>query len=307
MGAGGGAGAGGNAEAGPRGRGRRRGPRLRRVRRLLAAPLVVLAVLAPGVALWTTWAHRAATDTDAFMDSTAGLATDPTVQDAVGRELVDTVMGRLTSAGVPDAAALRPRVEAIVARLPEHAAYRSAWLATQRTVHQRLAARLDGTTDDPLTLPLDATAAVLRERLSAAGLGALAAQVPDPAPVVVADRAEVHRARQATDTVGTLQSVTVPAAVVALLGVAIAAGGVGRGLRRAGLCLAVSMGLTLGAWALGHAGAADTEHGALAAAVYDAVSTPLWRWALAGLAAGLAATALGTVLAGRGGRPHRYP
>jgi hypothetical protein len=51
--------------------------------------------------------------------------------------------------------------------------------------------------------------------------------------------------------------------------------------------------LLLTAWALVRSGVAAADHGDLAAAVYDVVSRPLWRWALYGVAAGLLAVAAG--------------
>jgi hypothetical protein len=158
------------------------------VRPILAAVCLVLACVTPAAALSAWWVYGQATDTARFTETARPLATDATVQNAVVDELV-----RRT--GAP--ARLRPAAEALV----RTKAYQKTWRAIQRSAHARLAVRLTGDVQTPLTLDLAPVAAILRERIAATGLTVVADRIADPAPVVLLNRAEVRRAHNATNNI----------------------------------------------------------------------------------------------------------
>ncbi|MES1193662.1 MAG: hypothetical protein ABUM26_05005, partial [Solirubrobacterales bacterium] len=189
------------------------------MRRTLAAICLVLACIAPATAVSAWWIYGQATDTARFADTARPLATDATVQRAVVDELVKRT-------GAP--ARLRPAAEALV----RTKAYRASWLAIQRSAHARLAVRLTGDVQAPLTLDLAPVAAILRTRVAAAGLTPVADAIVDPAPVVLMDRAEVRRAHNATNIVRIVRGIAIPLAVLALLGVVLTAPRLGAGLIR---------------------------------------------------------------------------
>src|SRR4051812_3364629 len=147
------------------------------MRRAATAVLIVLAAVLPAVAVASWWAYGEATDTARFTRTAAPLATDRAVQDAVVDELVATADARLgaVAAVVPGGAdAARTRIRSVADGLVATPAYRHAWRATLRGAHGRLAARLAGDVRAPLTLDLGRVAAVLRARVTAAGLPGVA-------------------------------------------------------------------------------------------------------------------------------------
>jgi hypothetical protein len=253
------------------------------MRRALAVVCAVLACLLPAAAVGSWWAYANATDTDRFMRTATPLASDATVQDAVIDELVAVASARLEAAGVPGGTdAARARVRAVARRLVTTDAYKNAWLRIQRTAHGKLANRLTGDVSSALTLDLAPMADALRARVRAAGLGAVADAIVDPAPIVILDRSEVRDAHDAVDRVRVL------------LGVALTAGGLARGLVRAGLCVGVSTALLLGALALGRATLDDAGgDGALRVAVWDVLTDPLHNWVVGGAIGAVALVALG--------------
>ncbi|MET0601176.1 MAG: hypothetical protein ABW167_04235 [Baekduia sp.] len=259
------------------------------MRRTLAAVCLVLACLAPAAALSAWWIYGQATDTTRFMETARPLATDATVQRAVVDELVSRT-------GAPSR--LRPLAEAFV----RTKAYRASWLAIQRSAHARLAVRLTGDVETPLTLDLAPVATRLRARVSAAGLAPVADAIADPAPVVLLDRAEVRRAHDATNAVRIVRGIAIPLAVLALLGVVLTAPRLGGGLVRAGLCLGVSTLLLVVADALARGAVA----GSLRRAVYDVLTEPLGSWVLGGAATAIALVLAG-VLVGAVSGPRRAP
>jgi hypothetical protein len=249
------------------------------VRRTLAAVCLVLACVTPAAALSAWWVYGQATDTARFTETARPLATDATVQNAVVDELV-----RRT--GAP--ARLRPAAEALV----RTKAYQKTWRAIQRSAHARLAVRLTGDVQTPLTLDLAPVAAILRERIAATGLTVVADRIADPAPVVLLNRAEVRRAHNATNNVRIVRGIAIPLAVLALLGVLLTAPRLGGGLVRAGLCLGISSLLVVVADAV----ARSAVSGPLRRAVYDVLTEPLHGWVLGGLGAAAACVLAGAAL-----------
>jgi hypothetical protein len=281
----------------PTGR-RGRGPTLAAVRRTATAILVLLAAVLPAVAVASWWAYGQATDTSRFMKTAAPLATDAQVQRRVIDELV-------AAARVPGGdAAIRARIQAVAARLDASPAYRQSWLAIQRTVHARLAARLNGGSDAPLTLDLGPVAAVLRSEVAAAGLPQVAATLRDPAPVTIADRRAIRRARRAADALRIIRAVSIPGAVLALIGALLTARRPSSGLLRLGGCLAISALLLIGGrLVVQDAIAGHGTAGAVAVAVLNVLTRPLTPWVIGGLAAAVGLGALGAALAAAARRP----
>jgi hypothetical protein len=271
------------------------------MRRAATAVLIVLAAVLPAVAVASWWADGQATDTARFMQTAGPLATDRAVQSAVVDQLVATADARLGSvaAVVPGGAdAARARIRSVADGLVATPAYRSAWQATLRATHGRLAARLAGDVRAPLTLDFGRVAAVLRARVADGGLPDVARAIGDPAPVTIADRAQVRTARRAADAVWIVRAFSLPAAVLALVGVLLTAGSVSAGLLRVAGCLAVSTVLLFAGRAVtrGLVDARDTT-GGVAAAVFDVLARPLAPWivggAIAAVALALAGAAVG--------------
>jgi hypothetical protein len=267
------------------------------VRRAVAAVLLVLAAVLPAVAVASWWAYGTATDTDRFMEAAQPLVTDRTVQRQVVDELVAAADARLAApAGqIPGGtAAARAQVGAIAERLVATRAYRQRWLATMRSTHARLAARLTGDYAAPLTLDLGPVAGVLRARVAAAGLRDVADAIPDPAPVVLLDRAEVRRAHDAANATRIVRAFSLPGAVVALLGVLLTAPGLASGLLRVGVCLAVSTVLLAVGWLVARdAIPVSATAGDLGVAVYDVLTRPLRGWVIGGAIAAAVPAAAG--------------
>ena len=272
------------------------------MRRAAAAVLAVLGAVLPALAVTSWWAYGEATETARFTRTAQPLATDPAVQRAVADELVATADARLraAAAAVPGGtAAVQSRVRAAARALVTSQAYRRAWLATQRTVHARLASRLAGNVDAPLTLDLDRVAAVLRTRLAALGLPQVARALENPPPVTLADRRQVQRAHDAAETVRVIRAVSIPAAVLALVGVVLTAASLPAGLLRVAACLAVSTVLVVAGRAVARQQIANRDtSGGVAVAVYDVLSRPLRTWVIAGAGAAVLLGAAGAVAHG---------
>lgn len=268
------------------------------MRRALAIVCVVLGCVLPAVAVASWWAYDNATDTDRFMDTAAPLATNNTVQDAVVDELVAVAATRLEQAGLPGGTdAYRAQIRQVAQRLVTTEAYQRSWLRIQRTAHAKLANRLTGDVPTPLTLDLAPLADALRARVRSAGLGAVADAIADPAPVVLLNRSEVRDAHDAVNRVRIVRGIAIPGAVLALLGVVLTAGGLARGLVRAGLCLGVSAALLLGGLALGRGALDDAGgDGALRVAVWNVLTDPLHNWVVGGAIAAVALVALGAAV-----------
>lgn len=278
------------------------------MRRALAIVCLIGACVLPAVAVASWWAYENATDTARFMDTARPLASDETVQREVVDELVAVAGAQLARAPLTGAqrAAARGRIRSLASSLVATDAYRRSWLAIQRTAHARLAVRLTGDVTAPLTLDLAPIAAVLQRRVRAAGLAAVADAIVDPAPVVLLDRDEVRRAHDAVDRIRIVRGIAIPGAVLALLGVLLTAGGLARGLVRAGLCVGVSTLLLLGGGALIRGAiSAGGDAGRLRLAVYDVLTDPLGGWVVGGVIAAVALVAAGAAASAFTARPAR--
>jgi hypothetical protein len=273
------------------------------VRRLLAAVLVPLAIVLPAVAAWSTWGYGQATDQGAFARAARDLADDAAVRAAVGDRIATVADDRLAGVGLPGQHA---RVQAVVDALGDTAAYRAALRALLVDAHGQFADRLAGDSDAPVTLDLAAPAAPVRERLAAAGLTPVAAALRDPGTVVIATGSQVRRARAGVEAAHLLRAVTLPASVLALVGVLLVARRRSTGLLLAALCLAGAVAVGALAWVIVRAALDDD----VAVAVFDVLSRPLAWWAIGAGAAAAGLAAAGAVLAvtrRRAARPEWHP
>jgi hypothetical protein len=228
------------------------------------------------------------------------LASDDEVQAQVIDELVQVADAHLATAGVPDAdaGAARQQIRGVAETLVQTSAYRSAWLAVQRAAHARLAVRLTGDVDAPLTLDLAPIAAALRTRVARTpALRPVADAITDPEPVVLLDRSEVRRARHATDVVRIVRGIAIPGSVLALIGVLLTAGSLAAALVRAGLAVGVATAIAWGADALARSSiSAGGDTGKLRLAVYDVLTDGLANWLVGGAIAAVALVAIGAAI-----------
>jgi hypothetical protein len=267
------------------------------MRRLLALLLIPLAVVLPAVAAWSAWAYAAATDADAFRPAARSLADDVAVQRAVADRLVDIADERLAASPVPgDPAVVRARVRSIADELVRSAAYRAALREVLRTTHRQMAERLAGPSDSAVRLDTRPIATLLRDRLTAAGLGPIAAQIAAPRPITIVTRSDVRRGQAGADIARITRAVALPGGLLALVGVVLTARRRSTGLLRAALCVLAAIGLGAIAWGI----AREIIGGSVAVAVFDAVSRPLRGWAVGGaVAAAVLAAAAAALEASR--------
>ncbi|HWH95908.1 MAG TPA: hypothetical protein VNT03_18750 [Baekduia sp.] len=283
------------------------------MRRTFAALSFILACVLPAAGLTTWWAYGQATDTARFTATARPLATEPAVQREVVDELVAVARSRLAAVPVAQLpggkAVTRARIRDMAEALVRTRVYRDAWLRVQRTGHARLAARLAGDVSAPLTIDLAPIARALRARVARnASLAPVVDAIADPDPVLLLDRAEVRRARDATDTVRIVRGIAIPGAVVALIVVVLTAPGVGRGLLRAGLSLAVSAGLLVLARSLARdAVSSPGAAGRLRVTIYDVLTDGLHAWVVGALGAAVALVIAGAVSMAVARRPPRAP
>ncbi|WP_407110669.1 hypothetical protein ACE1N8_17970 [Streptomyces sp. DSM 116494] len=278
-----------------------------RLRHGLSAVLVALACLLTPCAALAGWAAFGLADTGRYVSAMAPLAADPAVREAVADAVGDEVVRRLApDTGTPADAALAPFLHDAVRSFTRTSAFRTAWDAGNRTVHDAVlhALRDDMAPRGPVTVDLAPVTAQVRERLAADRMP-YADRIPvehtEVAVVPAEDVAGLRRGYRALDAAAPWLP---PAAVVlAVTGIAVAvrrrrvltATGLGTALGGALLFLAVLAGrrLTLA----GLPGRLDRP---AAAAIYDALTGSLRTASWLLLALGLT-VALATWLTGRRG------
>ncbi|MFE9771292.1 hypothetical protein ACFYOV_06390 [Streptomyces sp. NPDC005931] len=268
------------------------------MRNAVSAVLVALACLSAPCATVAAWAAYGLADTGRYVTAMAPLATDPDVRDAVAEAVGDGVERELDTG--PTRGALGPFAREAVRSFTRTEAFRTAWVAGNRAVHEAVlrAVREERAARGPVTVDLAPVAAVVQRHLTAD-------RVPsaDRVPVQVArtevavlpaqEVAGLRRGYRALDTA----AFWLPLAAVALAvtGIAVAAcrrralaaTGLGAALGGALLALAVAVGrrLTL-------ADLPDGIHRPAAAAVYDALTATLrtasWLLLALGLTVALA-------------------
>ncbi|MGA5122700.1 hypothetical protein ACPCAG_05130 [Streptomyces pseudogriseolus] len=269
----------------------------------IAAACVALACLLVPLGVLAGWAAYGLADTGRYVRTVAPLAKDTAVQAAVADAVGDEVVRELEARTEGDAS-VAPFVRDALESFTRTDAFRTAWEAGNRTVHNAVlrALRDDTPADGPVTVDLAPVTAQVKQRLEADRMP-YAHRIPvehTALPVVPAEEvAGLRRGYRLLDAA----ALWLPLAAVALAvtGVTVAASrrrtltaaGLGIALGGAQLALAVVLGrrLTL-------ADLPDTVHRPAAAAVYDALTAALHTASWLLLAVG-AAVALAVRLTGR--------
>ncbi|GGX13063.1 hypothetical protein GCM10010297_38220 [Streptomyces malachitofuscus] len=271
----------------------------------LSAILLALACLLIPCTALTTWATHALADTTRYVDTVAPLAADPAVRTAVADTVEDEVLRKLApEAQGAQNSALAPFVRDAVHSFTRTPAFRTAWEAGNRAVHDAVlrALRDDAAPRGPVTVDLAPVTAQVREHLAADHMP-YAHRIPvEHTEVAVVPAGEVAGLRKGYQVLHAA-AFWLPLATVALAaaGIAVAAcrrraltaTGLGTALGGALLALAVAVGrrLTL-------ADLPDPVHRPAAGALYDALTTTLRTASWLLLAVGLA-VALASWLTGR--------
>ncbi|PPS75751.1 MULTISPECIES: hypothetical protein [Streptomyces] len=267
-----------------------------RPRNVLSAVLLVLACLLVPLGTLASWAAHGLTDTGRYVRTMAPLAVDPDVRLAVADAVGDGVLrelGRQVDTG-PLRGAVGPFVHDAARSFTRTEAYRAAWDAANRAVHDAVLRSLrdDGAGGAPVTVDPAPVIARFKQRLAEEHVP-FAHRIPvthTRIPVLPADDADrLRKGYHVLDTAAFW--LPLAAAVLAVAGIAVAACrrravtalGLGTALGGALLVLAVAIGrrLTL-------ADLPDALHRPAAGAVYDALTATLrtvsWLLCVLGLA-----------------------
>ncbi|QWA23304.1 hypothetical protein [Streptomyces osmaniensis] len=272
-----------------------------RLRNALSAALIALScLLVPFGALAACVTYGLA-DTGRYVTAMAPLAADPAVQgavaDSVEAGILDEVGDRLeASRTAPEPGSVRPFVDDAVRSFTRTDAFRTAWDAGNRAVHDAVLRALRDDRERAVTVDLAPITAQVKRRLTDDHIE-LAERIPvehTEVPVLPAD--EVARLRKGYDVLEVAGSwLPVSAAVLAAAGIAVAAcrrravtaTALGTALGGALLALAVAIGRRLTLADIGEA-----AHRPAAGAIYDALTQTLrtvsWLLVVLGLTVALA-------------------
>ncbi|MEV4784473.1 hypothetical protein AB0K53_03250 [Streptomyces tuirus] len=268
-----------------------------RARNVLSGVLLTLACLLLPFAALASWAAHGLTDTGRYVRTMAPLAAHPDVRHAVAEAMGDGVMreaGRREIDTGPLRGAVGPFVHDAARSFTRTEAYRVAWDAANRAVHDAVlrALRDDGARGAPVTVDAAPVIARVKQQFSDDHVP-FAHRIPvthTRIPVLPAE--DVDRLRKGYHVLDTAAFwLPLAAAVLALAAIAVAASrrravtalGLGTALGGALLVLAVAIGrrLTL-------ADLPDALHRPAAGAVYDALTATLrtvsWLLCLLGVA-----------------------
>ncbi|MFJ4060539.1 hypothetical protein [Streptomyces albogriseolus] len=269
----------------------------RRVRDGIGAVCVAVACLLVPLGVLAGWAALGLADTGRYVRTVAPLAGDPAVREAVADAVGDEVVRELETRTTGEAA-LGPFVRDAIESFTRTEAFRTAWEAGNRAVHDAVlhALRDDAPSGGPVTVDLAPVTAQVKQRLEAEHMP-YAHRIPvahTEVPVVPAEEvAGLRQGYRLLDAAALWLPLT--AVALAVTGVAVAASrrrtltaaGSGTALGGALLALAVAAGrrLTL-------ADLPDTVHRPAAGAVYDALTATLRTasWLLLAVGAAVALT-----------------
>jgi hypothetical protein len=280
---------------------------LTRLRNALSAALIALSCLLLPFGALAAWAAYGLADTGRYVTAMAPLAADPAVQgavaDTVGAGIMREVAPRFNhELGTHDAeGAVRPFVRDAVRSFTRTEAFRAAWEAGNRAVHDAVLRALRDGRDRTVTVDLAPVTAEVKRRLTEDHVP-LAHRIPvEHTEVAVLPAHELDRLRKGYKVLEVAGFwLPVSAAALAATGVALAvcrrraitATALGTALGGAFLLLAVAIGrrLTL-------ADLPQAAHRPAAGAVYDALTGTLRTVSWLLIALGLA-VALGCRLTG---------
>ncbi|MCX4699305.1 hypothetical protein OG252_25170 [Streptomyces sp. NBC_01352] len=272
-----------------------------RLRNVLSAVLIALACLLAPFGALAAWVAYGLADTSRYVTTMAPLASDPHVRDAIA-DTVGAGIVREVDVGGP----MRPFVRDAVRSFTRTEAFRTAWDAGNRAVHNAVLRALRSGGEGAVTVDLAPVAAEVKDRLTADRVP-FAHRIPVPHTEVsvlpAEDLARLRKGFHVLDVAGFW--LPVAAAVLAATGIAVAAcrrravtaTALGTALGGALLALAVAVGrrLTL-------ADLPDPAHHPAAGAIYDALTATLRTVSWLLVAIGLT-VALTSWLTGRYGYP----
>lgn len=274
-----------------------------RLRNALSAVLIALSCLLVPFGALAAWVTYALVDTGRYVTAMAPLAHDPAVQgavaDTVGAGIMDAVGDRLDASPVspvsPESGTVRPFVHDAVRSFTRTEAFRTAWEAGNRAVHDAVLSALQDGQRRTVTVDLAPVTAQVKRRLTEDRIP-FAHHIPvEHTDVPVLPAHELDRLRKGYDVLE-VAGFWLPVSAVALAatGIAVAAcrrravtaTALGTALGGALLLLTLVIGrrLTL-------AGLAEAAHRPAAGAVYDALTQTLrtvsWLLIALGLAVAL--------------------
>ncbi|MFF5477078.1 hypothetical protein ACFY5C_07010 [Streptomyces sp. NPDC012935] len=275
-----------------------------RLRNALSAVLIALSCLLVPFGALAAWVTYALVDTGRYVTAMAPLAADPAVQgavaDTVGAGITEAVGDRLDASPVspvsPESGAVRPFVRDAVRSFTRTEAFRTAWEAGNRAVHDAVLSALQDGRQRTVTVDLAPVTAQVKHQLTEDNIP-FAHHIPvEHTDVPVLPAHELDRLRKGYDVLEVAGFwLPVSAAALAATGIAVAAcrrraitaTALGTALGGALLLLALAIGrrLTL-------AGLAEAAHRPAAGAVYDALTQTLrtvsWLLITLGLTVALA-------------------
>ncbi|MFE7275571.1 hypothetical protein [Streptomyces sp. NPDC057623] len=260
---------------------------LTRLRNALSAALIALSCLLVPFGALAAWVTYGLADTGRYLTAMAPLAADPAVQgavaDTVGAGIMREIDHRMDAAPAsptsPEPGTVRPFAQDAVRSFTRTDAFRTAWEAGNRVVHDAVLSALQDGRERAVTVDLAPVTAQIKRRLTRDHVP-LAHHIPvEHTEVALLPAHEVHRLRKGYEALEVAGFwLPVSAAVLASAGIAIAAcrrravtaTALGAALGGAFLLLAVAIGrrLTL-------ADLPDPAHRPAAGAVYDALTATL--------------------------------
>ncbi|MGW3623709.1 hypothetical protein [Streptomyces sp. NPDC000880] len=277
----------------------------------VSAVLIVLVALLTPLSALAVWADREIGDTNAYVATTAPLASDPAVQNAVAVRITAEVMQKI-DAGPFDVGPFQEDVRSLlyeaVISFSGTDSYKTAWNTVNGAAHTAVEQALTSDSGDSVSIDLAPVIEQVKQQLSADGLP-FADQIPvGRTRITILDSDKLGVAREIFDGLQ-IAGVWLPIATLLLAAAAVllAVRG-GRALIGLGIALAVGGVLLHIAVTLGRGLALDDLPGDVdrpaASAVYDALTATLRTTAWWVLGAGLALAAIAWP-AQRRGRPDR--
>ncbi|MFE5816074.1 hypothetical protein [Streptomyces sp. NPDC056479] len=272
-----------------------------RLRNALSAALIALSCLLVPFGALAAWVTYGLADTGRYVATMAPLAADPAVQGAVADSVEAGIMHEVddlleASPTAPEPGIVRPFIDDAVRSFTRTEAFRTAWEAGNRAVHDAVLRALQDGRERTVTVDLAPVTAQVKRRLTDDHVP-FAHRIPvehTAVPVLPAD--ELERLRKGYDVLEVAGFwLPVSAAVLAATGIAVAAcrrravtaTALGTALGGAFLALAVAIGRRLTV-----ADVPEAAYRPAAGAIYDALTGTLrtvsWLLVVLGLTVALA-------------------
>lgn len=239
----------------------------RRVRRLSAWVMLVVACLLAVVSVLVVFVRNEALNTDAYVSTVQPLASNPAIQTAVANKVADSLISKVDVNGkvkgalparagflaAPITSGLDTAVHQITLRLVQSQAFQTLWTKVNRQAHQQLVNLLTGTTTGPLasdqgkvTLHLGTVAADVKKQLDSHGI-TIFDRVPtgNGPTLVLFESAKLAKAQRLIRALNRLALVLPAVTIIFFVGSILLAIDRRKGFVRAAAGLAVSMVLML--------------------------------------------------------------